>query len=148
MEYIRNKRYGIHVTMLAGALAGLCQAALCLGRYSMNPVHVLRALAEKITQSPPTDAAMQDVLFIIRMPRIAAAVLVGAALSLSGSVYQGVFKNPLVSPDLLGVSSGACVGAAVAILLGGGMVMIQISAFAMGMAAIGITTAIPRLLKN
>ncbi|AOY76279.1 Hemin transport system permease protein HmuU [Clostridium formicaceticum] len=81
----------------------------------MNPVDVIRVVVEKLTNSSPTDAAMHDVLFVIRIPRIIAAILVGGALSLSGAVYQGVFKNLLVSPDLLGVSSGACVGAATSV---------------------------------
>lgn len=59
----------------------------------------------------------KGVVFTLRLPRMIGAVLVGSALSLSGAAYQGVFKNPLVAPDLLGVSSGACVGASVAILL-------------------------------
>jgi iron complex transport system permease protein len=133
---------------LTGALVGLFMIALSLRRYSMNPADVVRVLVETLTNSPPSDAAMHDVLFVVRIPRITAAVLVGAALSLSGAVYQGVFKNPLVSPDLLGVSSGACVGAAIAILLGSGMAMIQISAFAIGMVAVGISAAITRLLRS
>ena len=54
------------------------------------------------------------------LQRIFAAILVGAALSVAGATFQGIFRNPLVSPDLLGVSSGACIGAAMAILLGRG----------------------------
>jgi iron complex transport system permease protein len=148
MKYIRNKGYHLLVMGLTGALVGLFMIALSLGRYSMNPADVVRVLVETLTNSPPSDAAMHDVLFVVRIPRITAAVLVGAALSLSGAVYQGVFKNPLVSPDLLGVSSGACVGAAIAILLGSGMAMIQISAFAIGMVAVGISAAITRLLRS
>jgi iron complex transport system permease protein len=61
---------------------------------------------------------MESIIFNVRLPRILASVMIGAMLSLSGAVYQSVFRNPLVSPDLLGVSSGAAVGAAGAILLG------------------------------
>jgi iron complex transport system permease protein len=91
---------------------------------------------------------MDMVLFNIRIPRVLAAVLVGAALSLSGAVYQGVFKNPLVSPDLLGVSSGACVGAAAAVLLGLGMVQQQMLAFVFGLIAVTISVTIPKLIRN
>jgi iron complex transport system permease protein len=73
--------------------------------------------------------------------------MVGAMLSLSGAVYQGVFKNPLVSPDILGVSSGASVGAAGAILLGLGMVERQSFAFLGGILAVVLATAMPKLLK-
>ena len=119
MEFERNRRYHTILAGLAAALAGFCLIALSVGRYSMNPADVIRVLVERITDTKPSDYAMHNVVFIIRIPRIAAAILVGASLSLSGAVYQGVFKNPLVSPDLLGVSSGACVGAAIAILGGG-----------------------------
>lgn len=136
------------MTGLIWALVILSIITMCLGRYSMNPLDVLRVFKEIITGSTPLDDAMHDVLFVIRIPRILAAILVGGALSLSGAVYQGVFKNPLVSPDLLGVSSGACVGAAIAILLGGSMVMIQLSAFVTGMLAVGISITITRLLRN
>ena len=148
MELARNKRYHNLVTGLVATLVISCLIALSLGRYSMNPADVVRVALEKLTASTPVDPSMHTVLFVVRIPRIIASVLVGAALSLSGAVYQGVFKNPLVSPDLLGVSSGACVGAAVAILLGGNTVMIQLLAFGMGMVAVGISTAITRLLRS
>ncbi len=72
---------------------------------------------------------MENVVFNLRLPRITAAIIVGGVLSLSGAAYQSIFKNPLVSPDLLGVSSGASVGAALAILLNANMMYIQIGAF-------------------
>jgi iron complex transport system permease protein len=144
----KKQQYRALVLSLAGTLTVVALIALSLGRYSMNPGDTVRVLVDILTGSPLIDTTMRDVLFIVRLPRIAAAMLVGAALSLSGTVYQGVFKNPLVSPDLLGVSSGACVGAAIAILLGSGMVMIQISAFAMGMFAVAISVGITRILRN
>lgn len=70
----------------------------------MNPADVVRVALEKLTASTPVDPSMHTVLFVVRIPRIIASVLVGAALSLSGAVYQGVFKNPLVSPDLITLS--------------------------------------------
>ena len=87
-------------------------------------------------------------MFTLRVPRAVGAFFVGGALALSGATYQGVFKNPLVSPDLLGISSGACVGAAGAILLGLNTWGIQISAFVTGIAAVALTALVPRLLKN
>ena len=113
----------------------------------MNPVDVWNALIGKVTGST-VDPAMENVLFYIRIPRIFASMLVGAALSLSGAVYQGVFKNPLVSPDLLGVSSGASVGAAIAILLGAGMLGTQAFAFLGGLIAVLIAVSIPKVLRN
>jgi iron complex transport system permease protein len=75
-------------------------------------------------------------------------MMIGAMLSLSGAVYQGVFQNPLVSPDILGVSSGASVGAAGGILLGLGVGERQLFAFLGGIFAVLLATTIPKLLKN
>ena len=82
------------------------------------------------------------------MPRILASVLVGAALSVSGAVYQGVFKNPLVSPDYLGISSGACIGAAIGILLSLNTAYISLFAFIGGIVAMLLTMSLPLLLRN
>lgn len=91
---------------------------------------------------------MPIVLVNIRLPRLIAALIVGSALSISGAVYQGVFRNPLVSPDILGVSNGACVGAAIAIIFGLSFVSQQIFAFAFGMIAVGIAVIIPRIVRH
>jgi iron complex transport system permease protein len=91
---------------------------------------------------------MENVILKIRLPRLLGAVIVGGALSLSGAAYQSVFKNPLVSPDLLGVSSGACVGASFAILMHLGSTGIQLSALVMGLASVAVTTSIPKFFRN
>lgn len=129
--------------LLALTLAALLAAAafsLSWGRYPIPLNAVWQTLAG---QNP--DETYANIIFNLRLPRIAAAVLVGAALSLAGAVYQGIFRNPLVSPDLLGVSSGACVGAA-AVLAGGGILMMQGAAFAGGLSAVALTLALPRLI--
>jgi iron complex transport system permease protein len=89
-----------------------------------------------------------NVVLGLRIPRILASVIVGGALSMSGAAYQGIFKNPLVSPDFLGVSSGACIGAAVAILLSLSATYISIFAFVFGIVAVLITVAIPAVMGN
>lgn len=94
------------------------------------------------------DNMQEAVVMNLRLPRTIAAIVIGAALALSGATYQSIFKNPMVSPDLLGVSSGASVGAATAILLSQGSAIIQLCAFAGGLIAVGITVAIPRLIRN
>ena len=76
--------------------------------------------------------------FVVRLPRLMAAVLVGSALAVSGAAYQGIFKNPMVSPSLLGVSSGAGFGAALAIILKLSGTWIQIFAFGFGIAAVSV----------
>jgi len=85
------------------------------------------------------DPAAKAIIMNIRLPRVLAAYSIGAALSVSGAAYQGVFKNPLVSPDILGVASGAGVGAAVAILTGLSYFFIQSLAFVFGLIAVTLS---------
>lgn len=144
----RNRRYRLLMTALILAFAALSFLAVCVGRYSVNPLDVIHAIADRVTGTPPRDSAMDIVFFNIRIPRVLAALMIGAALSISGAVYQSVFKNPLVSPDILGVSNGACVGAALAIILGAGIMVQQLLAFAGGILAVLIAIAIPRIMKN
>jgi len=122
--------------------------SLSLGRYSNDPIKVLNVLLVRLGANVNVDPAMDSIVFNVRLPRILASVMIGAMLSLSGAVYQSVFRNPLVSPDLLGVSSGAAVGAAGAILLGAGLATRQVFAFIGGMTAVLITSMVPRLLRN
>ncbi|MCD8339519.1 MAG: iron ABC transporter permease [Burkholderiales bacterium] len=88
------------------------------------------------------DLTMGDVLLDIRIPRVIAAILVGGALSVSGASYQTLFKNPLVSPSILGVSSGAAFGAALAMVMEGSWWEIQLFALIFGLIAVTFSTAI------
>jgi len=144
---INRRSYARLLLKLFIVLIILVLAALCMGRYSMNPADVWNAALSKIRRTT-VSKAMENVVFVVRIPRILTALLIGAALSLSGAVYQSAFRNPLVSPDLLGVSSGASVGAAVAIVLGLGTRFTQLFAFMGGISAVLLTTALPRLLRN
>jgi len=122
--------------------------SLSIGHYSYNPADVLAVLGALITGNEPEDPMMATVLINVRMPRVLAGIMVGGALSLAGSAYQGIFRNPLVSPDLLGVSSGATVGAAAAVLLGLGIVFQQALAFVFALISVGISIAIPKMVRN
>jgi len=144
---IEKNKYNILLLSSGIALLILVIAALSMGRYSMNPVDVLRAVHARVT-GVSTNDAMEIVLFRIRLPRVIASLLVGAALSMSGAVYQSTFRNPLVSPDLLGVSSGASMGAVVAIFLGVSFQTIPIFAFAGGILAVLLATSLPKILRN
>lgn len=85
------------------------------------------------------------ILYEIRLPRIIAAVLVGASLSVAGAVFQGIFVNPLVSPSILGVLSGASFGAALAMLLGKSFLNVQIFAFLFGFLAVFLALIISKI---
>jgi iron complex transport system permease protein len=84
----------------------------------------------------------ETVLLQVRGPRILAALLVGAALAAAGTAYQGMFRNPLVSPDILGVSAGAALGAVLGIFLSQDALVVQLGAFAGGLAAVGLVYAV------
>ena len=130
-------------------LLALILACLCVGKYSIPPGECIRILFGKLLHlTSGWDSMDENMLIGVRLPRTMATVLVGAALALSGAVYQGIFKNPLVSPDFLGVSAGACVGAAIAILLGLAAGLVQIFAFLGGILAVTLTILIPRLLRS
>ena len=111
-----------------------------IGRYPVSPLDVVIALGSGIFHIPTNlSPTIYTVVWNIRLPRIAAAMIVGAALSISGAAFQGIFRNPLVSPDILGVSSGAGFGAALAILIGVTAVFIQGMAFIGGLIAVSLT---------
>jgi iron complex transport system permease protein len=85
---------------------------------------------------------------LIRFPRTIAAFIVGSSLAVSGCTFQSTFNNKLVSPDVLGVSSGACVGAAVSILLGVNSYFVGVFAFFTGLIAVSISLLLPKLFKS
>ena len=119
--------------------------AVCIGKYTVTPfesLNILFGLGDEASEMT------RNVVMSLRVPRILASVLVGAALSVSGAVYQGVFRNPLVSPDYLGISSGASIGAAVGILMSLSTALISAYSFAGGVIAMLLTMSIPMLLRN
>lgn len=137
------------MTIIIAVVFFLFLAALCIGRYNIQLSKVIIAITSQfISGHKYIDDVTYNVIFNLRLPRIIAALLIGGALALSGTTFQGIFKNPLVSPDILGVSNGSCVGAAIAILLGGSIYGIQISAFIFGICTVMITMSIPRIMKR
>lgn len=133
----------------AAAVIVLAAAALCLGRYTVPLGDVAEILWAKATGSIPSASLVeQNVVWLIRLPRVLAAILVGAALAVSGATFQSVFRNPLAAPELLGVFQGAAVGAAAAILLGVGSLGMQFSALVGGVVAVALTTALTRVFRT
>lgn len=126
-------------SLLPGAAAVLAPAAvfvvsLSVGRY---PVSLDSLWSSAVTWASGQEMSRADIaLMTVRMPRLCLALMVGAALSASGTAFQGLFRNPVVSPDLLGASSGASFGAALAILLGLSRPLIQALSFATGLVAV------------
>jgi len=121
--------------------------SLMIGRYGLSPRTIFRLICARISGAVVENELKQaeNVLFIIRLPRVFLTLLVGAALSLSGAAYQSLFRNPLVSPDILGVTHGAGVGATIAILLDMPSVVTQIVAFSFGIAVVLSVLAISKI---
>ena len=123
-----------------------------LGRYGVPPVQVVKILFTRLLElilgkgalSRSWTEQMETVVINIRLPRIVMACLVGCALSGAGTAFQGVFHNPMASPDILGASSGAAFGAALAILLGASSRMITLSAFCFGLLSVGLVMLVAR----
>lgn len=140
------------VWIIAGLLFALAAAivlAVCVGKYPVSPGESIRILFSGTQRALEHSPEMTvNVVMGLRIPRILASVVVGAALSMSGAVYQGLFNNPLISPDFLGISSGSCVGAALAILFALPSGLIQLFAFAGGVAAVLLALAIPGIMRN
>ncbi|PPQ26720.1 Fe3+-siderophore ABC transporter permease [Rhodoblastus sphagnicola] len=133
--------YRIAALTLALALCAL--ASFMVGRYPVAPATALAILASKIA---PVHAdwslQLETIVMNVRLPRIVAALEVGAALAASGAAYQSMFRNPMVSPDILGVSAGAGAGAALAILLAFPPLGVPAMAFGFGLLAVGATCLI------
>lgn len=107
---------------------------MLMGRYAISSSEFITAI-EAIFSGVDSDTTV-TVLFDIRLPRVIAAFLVGGTLSITGAAYQGMFRNPMVSPSILGVSAGAGFGAALGILLGLSRFMLQLTSFTFGVIAI------------
>ena len=124
-------------------LVGIAIVSFLLGRYPLQPATVFSLFGDALfgTASGATDAE-RTIVFDVRLPRILAAIAVGAALSVSGATYQGLFKNPMVSPDILGASAGASVGAAFALLMDWPPIAVSACAFVLGIAAVALAYAL------
>ncbi|HEY6494843.1 MAG TPA: iron ABC transporter permease [Trebonia sp.] len=135
----------LRLALLALVLVAVVSVSFEVGEYPVNPLTVAKILLAQVLPLARTwSPTAQTVVLDIRLPRLLAALLVGGALASSGATYQNVFRNPLVSPDILGVSAGASFGAALAITLGESLWAIEVIAFAGGVAAAAASFLIAR----
>src|SRR3984893_8910274 len=132
---------------LATLAAGLI-TAFTVGRYPVSLAELVDVLAAHLTGRPSSVApAAENVVLLVRGPRVLAAVMVGAALAVAGTAFQGLFRNPLVSPDILGASSGAALGAVLGIFFSLGVVGIESLAFVGGLLAVAAVYLIGSMLR-
>ena len=143
-EYRKSKKtFVISVIILSVLIVILFFVSMSVGRYRIPFSDVIKYFTGQTVPELST-----RVIAYLRLPRTLLAVLVGCALAVSGAIYQSAFNNKLVSPDLLGVSSGASVGACFAILLGLSGVFISLFSFVMGFIAVILTVLIAKIFKN
>ncbi|VBB46564.1 Putative ABC transporter permease protein (fragment) [uncultured Desulfatiglans sp.] len=143
---------------LIGVTACLLLTSLFVGRYPMTPGDVCTAFflwASDLwnqwvlgATAPSAPTIHHTVIFGIRLPRILAAALIGAGMSVAGTSFQGLFKNPLVSPEILGVASGAGFGAAIGILISAPPALVQGLAFLFGIGAVGMAYTMSRMIRS
>jgi len=138
-----NNKSRAKIISMYAALVLLAVASVALGRYKISFADMLEALFAG-GKAKQEISIIYNIIYKVRLPRILASMLIGSALSAAGASYQGIFKNPMVSPSLLGVSSGAGFGAAIAILLDFSTGMIQAMAFVFGIAAVTIVYFVSR----
>ncbi|KNZ40368.1 FecCD family ABC transporter permease [Acetobacterium bakii] len=137
MKKYSQNRENIIMGVLIIALVATIIFSLTLGRYQISFYQLYQLSLEKITgQNQNIDAFVSKVIFEIRLPRVLAAVLIGGALSISGAVFQALFRNPMVSADILGVTSGAAFGASLGLLIGMASWKVEVMAFAFGIIAV------------
>ena len=123
--------------------------SLMLGRYHVSLGEMFTLLGVKLGLShAAVPENVSTVILTVRLPRILAALLIGAGLSLSGAAYQGMFRNPLVSPDILGASAGAGFGAALGIMLSKSVIVTQFLALGFGLAAVVVTYMLAGRLRR
>nr|WP_205600989.1 iron ABC transporter permease [Halomonas socia] len=138
-------------TRLAWSLALLSLPAAALlalgtGRYEVPPGDVLRILLANVLPIEPSwPGAAERVVELIRLPRVLSAMMAGAALGMTGAALQGIFRNPLVGPQIIGVTSGAAFGGALAIFLFGTALALVGLAFVFGLLAVAIVYALARV---
>jgi iron complex transport system permease protein len=134
--------------LLYMALPAALILSLGIGRYPLGFADIWEFVLASVGQreiAPNRYAVLYNIIVEIRLPRVLAAALIGAALSVSGASFQAVFRNPLVSPGILGVLAGAGFGAALGLLLSGQWMTVQLLAFAMALLAVGLGVFIANL---
>ena len=133
------RRARMQIALLLAALVLVFLLSFSLGRYDVPVGQVVKILISRVF---PIEASwtknMEIAVLNVRLPRILLVCMVGCCLAMAGASYQSVFQNPMAAPDILGASSGACFGAALAILLDGSRAMIMVSAFSFSLLTVAL----------
>lgn len=137
------------ISLLLICLAAVALVSLLIGRFEISIRECLAILGSKLFPVEPFWTQIQEnMLWLVRVPRIAIAILVGMALSVAGTSYQCIFRNPMAAPDILGASTGAAFGAALAILLGRSNTEITLWAFTSSLVCVGTVLICARICRG
>lgn len=134
---------GTFVLALVAALVLVVIVSLVVGRFPIAPDELVSTLSSRLG-GDPVSARLDAVVFGLRIPRTVLAVIVGAGLATAGAAFQSLFSNPLATPDTLGVTAGASVGAVIAMLLSLPILGVQLVSLLFGIVAVGLTMLIAR----
>jgi iron complex transport system permease protein len=127
-------------------LAAVMLAGICLGRLPIPPSAVLEIILGKLLPGEHQGSQLEEgIVLLVRAPRILISAIAGIGLAMAGAALQGLFRNPLVSPDILGITAGAAFGGALAILLGGAGLPLIGAAFALGIVALVLVGLLSRV---
>ncbi|WP_313185456.1 iron ABC transporter permease [Lacrimispora sp. BS-2] len=141
--WIRHNKFTIAakltMILLPIATAIIC---LCIGRMNLSIIEVMNTLFDAAKGN--RESQNYSIVINLRAPRIIMAIIVGAGLTCAGNAFQSLFSNPLATPDVLGVTSGTCVGAIIAIIMSMGIMETQLLALAFGLFAVWITMVLAR----
>jgi len=144
-----TRRFLPGLLIALGVLALGLLVAFTVGRYPVTLAELIEVLVSRLMgRTAAVPPAVENVVLLVRGPRVVAAVLVGGALAVAGTAFQGLFRNPLVSPDILGASSGAALGAVLGIYFSLGVIGIEGLAFAGGLVAVAAVYLIGSLLQS
>jgi iron complex transport system permease protein len=146
---VMTRRFLPGLLIALGVLALGLLVAFTVGRYPVTLAELIEVLVSRLMgRAAAVPPAVENVVLLVRGPRVVAAVLVGGALAVAGTAFQGLFRNPLVSPDILGASSGAALGAVLGIYFSLGVIGIEGLAFAGGLVAVAAVYVIGSLLHS
>ncbi len=146
---LMTRRFLPGLLIALGVLALGLLVAFTVGRYPVTLAELIEVLVSRLMgRTAAVPPAVENVVLLVRGPRVVAAVLVGGALAVAGTAFQGLFRNPLVSPDILGASSGAALGAVLGIYFSLGVIGIEGLAFAGGLVAVAAVYVIGSLLHS
>ncbi|QKG29958.1 FecCD family ABC transporter permease [Campylobacter sp. RM16187] len=139
VSFFSNNAIAFKLTIISVLPVVVFLFSMTIGHYKLGIYDILNLLFSDKSSYPQI---AQTVVFDVRLPRTLLAMMVGCSLAVSGAIYQGIFKNPMASPNILGTSAGAGFGTAMAIVLSFGVVATQAMTFLFGLFAVGLTYAI------